>query len=130
MKLPTRIQRKRIKDFKLPPNTVCITRGTDYGNPFGVGYLMKMGRGASHGGFCHLRCIFEEYNDGSFVKVRDNAHAVELYREYRTRYPLHPAKLDRLRSADFIACFCKPGEPCHGDVLLEILAAKGAGDAK
>ena len=44
-KLPDRIQRKRVKGFTLPPNTVCITRGTDFGNPFGVGFLMKMGRG-------------------------------------------------------------------------------------
>ena len=29
-----RVQRKRTKGFTLPPNTVCVTRGTKWGNPF------------------------------------------------------------------------------------------------
>ncbi|MBA4852047.1 DUF4326 domain-containing protein [Emticicia sp. BO119] len=37
---PTRIQRKRTKGFKLPANTVCVTRGTRWGNPFKIGETM------------------------------------------------------------------------------------------
>jgi len=37
MKKPIRIQRKRIKGWRLPPNTVCVSRGTTYGNPFMLG---------------------------------------------------------------------------------------------
>ncbi len=32
--MPIRLQRKRTKDFRLPPGTVCVTRGTKWGNPF------------------------------------------------------------------------------------------------
>jgi len=31
-----RIQRKRTKGFRLPPNTVCVDRSTKLGNPFGA----------------------------------------------------------------------------------------------
>jgi len=31
---PKRVQRQRTKGSKLPPNTVCVTRGCKLGNPF------------------------------------------------------------------------------------------------
>jgi hypothetical protein len=34
MTAPVRIQRRRTKGWRMPPNTVCVTRGTQYGNPF------------------------------------------------------------------------------------------------
>ena len=33
---PIRVQRKRTKGWKMPPNTVCVNRGTKWGNPFTV----------------------------------------------------------------------------------------------
>jgi len=35
--MPERIQRKRIKGWKMPENTVSVTRPGRYGNPFIVG---------------------------------------------------------------------------------------------
>ena len=35
--MPERIQRKRTKGWKMPPNTVSVTRPGRYGNPFRVG---------------------------------------------------------------------------------------------
>ena len=32
--MPVRIQRKRTKGWKMPPNTVYVGRGSRYGNPF------------------------------------------------------------------------------------------------
>lgn len=37
MSKPVRIQRKRIKGWKLPPNTVSVTRPGKWGNPYRVG---------------------------------------------------------------------------------------------
>lgn len=34
MSAPKRIQRKRTKGFRLPPNTVCVTRPGPLGNPW------------------------------------------------------------------------------------------------
>lgn len=35
--MPERIQRKRTKGWKMPPNTVSVTRPGYYGNPFSPG---------------------------------------------------------------------------------------------
>lgn len=37
MSKPQRIQRMRIKGWKMPPNTISVTRPGRYGNPFRVG---------------------------------------------------------------------------------------------
>lgn len=34
---PQRIQRRRTKGWRMPPNTICITRPGPWGNPFVVG---------------------------------------------------------------------------------------------
>jgi len=34
--MPIRLQRKRTKNFHLPEGTVCVTRGTKWGNPFRI----------------------------------------------------------------------------------------------
>lgn len=36
MSAPKRIQRKRTRGFRLPPNTVCVDRTSRYGNPYRV----------------------------------------------------------------------------------------------
>ena len=84
-----RIQRKRTKRFKLPPNTVCVNRGTKWGNPFRV----------------------EDYG-------RDEA--IAKFREYARDWDV-----TELTQVDNIACFCKVGEPCHGDVLIEMVNKLG-----
>lgn len=34
--MPKRIQRKRTKGWRMPPNTISVTRPGKYGNPFSV----------------------------------------------------------------------------------------------
>lgn len=34
--IPRRVQRKRTKGWKLPRNTVCVSRPGIFGNPFGI----------------------------------------------------------------------------------------------
>lgn len=34
---PKRVQRKRIKGWKMPPNTISVTRPGEWGNPFRIG---------------------------------------------------------------------------------------------
>lgn len=36
-----RIQRKRTKGWKMPPNTVYVGRPTKYGNPFKIGTITR-----------------------------------------------------------------------------------------
>ena len=41
--MPIRIQRKRTKGWRLPENTVCVTRPGKYGNPCRVGMFKEYG---------------------------------------------------------------------------------------
>ena len=87
-----RIQQRRGK--KLPPGAKSVARPSRWGNPYRV----------------------EEYG-------RDNA--IDLYRlDVVSDKRLHDelsAWLAPLRDATALACYCKEGEPCHADVLIELL---------
>ncbi len=50
--------------------------------------------------------------------------AAALYREYILNSKELLSRLGDLEGKT-LACWCKPDEPCHGDVLLELLAERG-----
>ena len=127
---PVRIQRKRVKGWRMPANTVYVGRGSKFGNPFAVECLFdnrRRGGAASWG-------VLEAFNLGdSGVTVlgfsqthsdaaEASARAVTLYREVIADGRL---KIDAspLRGLN-LACWCPDDQPCHADVLLEI--ANGA----
>lgn len=41
--MPQRIQRKRVKGWRMPPGAVYVGRPSDWGNPFRVGYALDLG---------------------------------------------------------------------------------------
>lgn len=118
--MPVRIQRKRTKGWKMPPNTVSVTRPGPWGNPYRVGDFLEI--------------------NGRHVEIKTNLHARTLYRDNVAMFNLQIAqsgdgdgtkaarawiaRLSELRGKH-LACFCKIGEPCHADVLLEIANATG-----
>jgi DNA-binding transcriptional ArsR family regulator len=55
------------------------------------------------------------------VEEHGRERAVELYREYILNTPELIARLGELRGK-VLACWCKPDEDCHGDVLIELLS--------
>jgi hypothetical protein len=86
---PTRIQLKRTKGWRLPPNTVKVDRTTPYGNPF------RLGR---------------EY---------ERETAISAFRKYLAkRLAANPELLAPLKGKD-LACWCRLDELCHADILLE-----------
>lgn len=104
MTKPKRIQLSRKKGWKKPEGAVVVSRPTKWGNPYKVGltvYVPGMGR----------------------ILVRDKKHAVELFRrnvcDLVAGAVYRETAVAELRGKD-LACWCKPGEACHGDVLLEI----------
>jgi hypothetical protein len=115
-----RIQRKRTKGWKMPDGAVSATRPGKFGNPFRVGGYFKIGNGGS--GFTYLECLLPEYLTADFVEVETVEQAVEMFREYRRRYPIKPIDLSELRGKN-LACWCRLDQPCHADVLLEIANA-------
>jgi hypothetical protein len=115
---PKRIQRKRTKGWKMPPNTLCVTRPGRLGNPFHIGGWFALDvMGMS---YCEAT---EGFQDERFTLIETPEQSIALFREYRQKYRLAPAELKKVREADYIACWCPLDQPCHADVLLEIANA-------
>lgn len=94
MTQPTRITLSRAKGWRMPPNTVKVDRSTRWGNPYQAG----------------------QDGDGS------QEYLVGLFRYYLTR-PEQAALVTDIATdlrGKNLACWCKPGQPCHADVLLEM----------
>ena len=90
-----RIQLQRTAGWRKPPGTVVVARPSKWGNPYRV--------------------------DGT--TVAGNAEAVDLFRQHLWRHPeLVEAARRELRGKS-LACWCRPGDPCHADVLLEVANA-------
>lgn len=102
---PVRIQRRRTKGWRMPPNTVSVTRPGRWGNPF----YWKEGLDAGD----------PEWAKGT---------AAMLYGEW----VLHPhrfpergkppavSEIKRELRGKNLACFCKESEPCHAEFLLGV----------
>ena len=108
---PIRIKRERTKGFKLPPNTLCVTRGTRYGNPFKVGELVNYN-------------WFKRFDKSDIYdyfqrdkKVETNEEAVLLFEKYLD-WIISPSDLMKLKGKN-LACWCK-NSMCHATVLLEL----------
>jgi hypothetical protein len=101
---PHRVQLSRKKGWKMPPNTVKVDRTTQYGNRYVVG-----------GNPClHV--------DGALHEVPDAETSVRLHREELEHWMMRRPEqvrvmLEPLRGKN-LACWCKPGAPCHADALL------------
>lgn len=105
--MPERIQRQRVKGWRLPPNTRCVTRPGYFGNRYRVGDYYVVG--------LPLRCpmpaaqtVPGPIGNGDLECVRCPDAATD--------------KLARLRGLN-LACWCPLDQPCHADVLLEIANA-------
>lgn len=104
---PIRVQRKRTKGWELPPNTVVVTRGTQWGNPFVVSEKYEPGK--SVGGF--------------YTAVPTVEDAVETFRLWALEQPAFIAAARKHLAGKNLACWCALDQPCHADVLLEIANA-------
>lgn len=112
---PVRLQLSRHKGFNLQALSVAfnglqavnVARPSLFGNPFLVHPDQTPGR---------------KWGGGSF-SVPTAADAVACFREMLSQ---PGERADAMRAAfpellgKNVACWCKPGDPCHADVLLEV----------
>jgi hypothetical protein len=100
---PKRVQRRRVKGWKMPPNTVYVGCGSKWGNPY-----------RANGNRAEATSLFADMlyrapaGDGTWGKRGETA-------EETVRRELVGKNL---------ACWCPVDQPCHADVLLEL--ANGA----
>lgn len=110
---PVRLQLSRRARFRLQDasrainglEAVSVARPHRYGNPFKLGNSYKpLGKRKA-------------------VKIETLADAVEVYRNNAMHptggWPFREQVNNELRGKN-LACWCKIGEACHADVLLEI----------
>lgn len=101
---PTRIQLSRKKGWRLPAEAVNVARPGRWGNPFPIGKEGPLGRIAPD-------------QEGAVGFFRDMLRDPEM--RAAVGYPSDAEIIAELVGKD-LACWCKPGDPCHADVLLEI----------
>jgi hypothetical protein len=104
MSTPVRIQLSRAKGWRMPENTVKVDRTTPWGNPFVVGKAGTADRCVQL-----FRYLLGGYLCMTSGDVKAQAAYLEHVKEHRAE----------LRGKN-LACWCRPGQPCHADVLLEL----------
>jgi hypothetical protein len=108
MSKPIRIQRKRTKGWRMPPNTVYVGRGSKWGSKAIVVWHESMGQWAV--------CTPED-TDWFNTKLEALAFSLAFYKE--KQIPLLKQHLSELKGKN-LACWCPLDERCHVDVLLEL----------
>jgi hypothetical protein len=83
----------------MPDDAVYVGRPTRYGNPFAVGQLNP--------------------DTGQIVTLEKCLEYYRFYLERKYQGSALKEFLAPLRGKD-LACFCKEGEQCHADILLEL----------
>ena len=110
IEMPKRIQRRRTKGWRMPPDAIYVGRPTQWGNPFSVHQVGQVWR-VTHAGV----------DDQPFATQQD-AITVSLLRYQQwaiVQSLLQPDWLAALRGQD-LACWCQPNAPCHADILLDL----------
>jgi len=94
---PVRIQRKRTKGWRMPPNTVYVGRGSRWGNPY-----------KSSSGVSQLKAV-------EFFR-QDVIRQAPIDRQVR----LSIKEIESELYGKNLACWCPLDQPCHADILLKI----------
>jgi hypothetical protein len=108
--MPGRIQLKRTRGWRIPPNTVKVDRSTRWGNPFPVEDFMMTGDIERHAAARRAVDHYERW----------------LRRDPAVRGVADPPSTETIQATlggKNLACWCKPDDACHADVLLRVANA-------
>jgi len=114
---PIRVQRKRVKGYRMPENTKSVTRPGKFGNPYKIGM---------HNIFdIKDRITDKSLKDYLIEKNGENKyHTVEdvllAYRQKINGSQAMQRVIKYYLKGKNLACFCPLDKPCHADILLEV----------
>lgn len=116
-----RVQFRRVKGWRMPANTVKVTRPSSYGNPYIVGV-----DGTRAECVAKFRALvtgenplgLSLENPGALSRPKPFTFFAGRPGARTSDYHISVA-LNWIRGKN-LACVCPPGEPCHADVLLEL----------
>ena len=107
--MPQRVQLRRSKGWRMPPNTVKVDRSTKWGNPFVVG---------KHGTRAECVDLLEKLLHGYICLSSGPEIAVQ--KAYREMVEKDRAEL----KGKNLACWCPLEAPCHAEILLNLRQEK------
>lgn len=113
---PRRVQLARTKGWRMPENTVKVTRPGPWGNPFVAWYgadAFGVDRWHVSHGSCHWQA--ESKEAATALAVQKHEHWLRSWLADQIVAPHHV--LHELRGKN-LACWCALGTPCHADTLL------------
>lgn len=110
---PIRIQLRRTKGWRMPPNTVVVARGPGriFGNPFTIKDAIEVARVRQGQAPAFVVACFRIWLAGGradWMGQESDDAAKRILDAIPTLRGKH------------LACFCPLDQPCHADVLLEI----------
>lgn len=106
---PKRIQRKRVRGWRMPAGAVSVTRGTRWGNPFRV-----------DGTIDHAQAKRWGWEIGDDAKGTDGYGALVAFETVLLRSSASAARVRAELRGKSLACFCDREHACHADILLRI----------
>lgn len=106
---PSRIQRKRTKNWRMPKGAICIGRPTDWGNPFIVGESV-----APYGA--------ENSFDGA-IEITDDNCLIFFEMWTRQQASQYPGWLMPLLGKN-LSCWCNLSRRCHADILINLIGTR------
>lgn len=111
---PKRIQRKRVKGWRMPVGAVSVCRPSIWGNPFTVADCHEVGFSGTDAELA-ARCVgaFDAWLISPYWRTNWDGPESEAARQRILD------NLDSLRGKD-LACWCALDAPCHADVLLRL----------
>lgn len=118
--MPVRIQRRRVKGWRMPEGAVYVGRGTKWGNPFRVVRVDRAGH-YPFGWRVHPEPSVASFHTVYATEADARHRAVYLFRHEVIR-PSWDDRIASLRGHD-LACWCPLDQSCHADVLLALANA-------
>lgn len=115
MTKPQRIQRKRTKGWRMPEGAVCVDRSTRFGNPFPVDCYGQAGAVDKFRRLMTGNMSAREMSESSRSDRWSDSGGISLV----SVRGFIKDDLAALRGKDLV-CWCRPNQPCHADVLLEL----------
>lgn len=110
--MPQRIQRKRTKGWKMPENTVSVTRPGKWGNPYKV---------VEEDGMWWIKDTDGNYWDAPHAESYSaTKRCIDLFIAWiEAKVGSGKINMEDLKGKN-LACFCPLDQPCHADVLLKL----------
>lgn len=116
-----RIQQSRKRGARLPEGARSVTRSSQWGNPYSVKRI-QIGDMHAYAVERASEPTPQLWPDDERGRRSAALYAVQRFTAYAQRRLIRePAWLDPLLDAPALACYCGEDQPCHADILIDLI---------